>query len=120
MPSYDKALTVFAPDGKLFQVEYAFEAVNKGSATIGIKGADCVVLACEKKSIAKLQDSRTIHKILQIDDHIICTFSGLQADARILIDKARLECQSFRFQMEDEPSVEYLTRFVAETKQKFT
>ena len=50
----------------------------------------------------------------------MCTFSGLQADARVLIDKARLECQSFRFQMEDEPTIEYIAKNVAETKQKYT
>ena len=54
MPQYDKAITIFAPDGNLFQVQYAFEAVNRGSATIGIKGKDCVVLAVEKKPVQKL------------------------------------------------------------------
>lgn len=120
MPTYDKAITIFAPDGNLFQVQYAFEAVNRGSATVGIKGKDSVVLAVEKKSAAALQDPHTIKKILQVDDHILLTFAGLQADARVLVDKARLECQSFRFNLEDEPTLEYIARFVAETQQKYT
>ena len=73
-------------------MQYAFEAVNRGSATIGVKGKDCIVLAVEKKQVAKLQDPRTIRKIQQIDQHITLTFAGLQADARVLIDKARVEC----------------------------
>lgn len=120
MPTYDKAITIFAPDGKLFQVEYAFEAVNRGTATVGLKGKDTLILAVEKKAVACLQDSRTIRKIQKIDQHIMCTFAGLQADARVLIDKARLEAQSFRFQLEDEPTVEYIAKNVAETKQKYT
>ena len=101
-------------------MEYAFEAVNRGTATVALKGKDCIVLAVEKKAVAHLQDARTIKKILKVDKHIMCTFAGLQADARVLIDKARLECQSFRFNLEDEPSVEYIARSVAETKQKYT
>lgn len=120
MPSYDKANTVFSPDGQLFQVQYAFEAVNRGSATIAIVGNDCVVLAVEKNTVAKLQDARTIRKIQRVDEHLMCTFAGLQADARILIDKVRLECQSFRFQYEDTPAVEYIARFCGETQQKYT
>ena len=120
MPTYDKAITIFAPDGNLFQVQYAFEAVNRGSATVGIKGKDCIVLAVEKKTTAALQDPHTIRKILQVDEHIMLTFAGLQADARVLVDKARLECQSFRFNFEDEPTLEYIARFVAETQQKYT
>ena len=115
MPTYDKAITIFAPDGNLFQVQYAFEAVNRGSATIGVKGDDCIVLAVEKKATAQLQDPRTIRKIQQIDRHIMLTFAGLQADARVLIDKARMECQSFRFNLEDEPTIEYIAKYVAET-----
>lgn len=120
MTTYDKAITIFAPDGNLFQVQYAFEAVNRGSATVGLKGKDCVVLAVEKKTTAALQDPHTIRKILQVDEHIMLTFAGLQADARVLVDKARLECQSFRFNFEDEPTLEYIARFVAETQQSYT
>jgi len=101
-------------------VQYAFEAVNRGSATIGITGTDCVVLAVEKNSVAKLQDPRTIRRIQRLDEHLMLTFAGLQADARVLIDKARLECQSFRFNYEDAPSIEYIARFMAETQQKYT
>ena len=120
MPSYDKAITVFAPNGKLIQVEYAFEAVQRGTATIGLRGKDCVILAVEKKPIATIQDPRTIKKIQKIDNHIMCTFSGLQADARVLIDKARFESQSFRFQMEDEPSIQYISKSVATIQQNYT
>lgn len=120
MPTYDKAITIFAPDGNLFQVQYAFEAVNRGSCTLAVKGHDCVVLAVEKKTIAKLQDPRTIRKIMQVDEHIWLTFAGLQADARILVDKARLECQSFRFQLEDTPSVAYTAKYIAKTQQEYT
>ena len=120
MPTYDKANTVFSPDGQLFQVQYAFEAVNRGSATVAVTGSDCIVMAVEKMVTAKLQDARTIRKIQRVDEHLMMTFAGLQADARVLIDKVRLECQSFRFQYEDEPSVEYIARFMGETQQKYT
>lgn len=105
----------------VLEVEYASEAVKRGTSAVGVKGKDVVVLGCEKRTTLKLQDPRiTPSKICKIDNHALLAFAGLNADARILVDKARIEAQSHRLTLEDAVSIEYLTKYVAGVQQKYT
>lgn len=72
-----------------------------------------MVLGVEKKSVAKLQEDRTVRKICLLDDHVVMAFAGLTADARILINRAQIECQSHKLTVEDPVTLEYITRYVA-------
>ena len=106
--AYDRGITVFSPDGRLFQVEYAREAVKKGATTIGVKFKGGVLLAVDKRVSSKLVEPDSIEKIYNIDDYIGCATSGLVADARILVDQARKEAQIHRVNYGENIGVEML------------
>ena len=118
--AYDRGRTVFSPDGRLFQVEYAREAVKKGSTTIGLKYKDGVALIVDRRSSSKLLEPRSTEKIHEIDDFIGCATSGLVADARILVDEARKNAQVHRVNYGENIGVEMLVKKVCDYKQNFT
>ncbi|MDH5770190.1 MAG: archaeal proteasome endopeptidase complex subunit alpha [Candidatus Bathyarchaeota archaeon] len=118
--AYDRAITIFSPDGRLFQVEYALETVKRGSIVLGIKCSEGVVLAAEEKPSSNLQDPNFTWKIFQIDEHIGAAIAGLSSDARILIDQARIYAQSNRLTYDEAADVEVLSKRVGDTEQIYT
>ena len=118
--AYDRGITVFSPDGRLFQVEYAREAVKKGTTTIGIKFKDGVLLVVDKRVSSRLVEPESIEKIYDIDDYIGCATSGLVADARILVDQARKEAQVHKVNYGENIGVEMLTKKVCDYEQNYT
>jgi proteasome alpha subunit len=118
--AYDRAITVFSPDGRLFQVEYAREAVKRGTTTVGLKFKDGVVLIVDKRIASRLMEPKSIEKIFKIDHHIGCATSGLVADARILVDQARVIAQVNKITYDEEMSVEELVKRICDYKQNYT
>ena len=117
---YDRAITVFSPDGRLYQVEYAREAVKRGTTAVGIKAHDGVVLIVDKRVSSKLLESSSIEKIFKIDDHIGVASSGLVGDARALVDRARIECQINRVSYDERIEVEALAKKLCDHMQTLT
>ncbi|MBI5036564.1 archaeal proteasome endopeptidase complex subunit alpha [Candidatus Micrarchaeota archaeon] len=118
--AYDRAITVFSPDGRLFQVEYAREAVKTGSTSIGVVCEDGIVLLAHKRATSPLVIGGSTEKIFTIDAHIAASSSGLVADARKLVDYARLEAQKHRLTFNEQIPVEVLSKHIGDHIQFYT
>jgi proteasome alpha subunit len=120
MMGYDRASTMFSPEGRLLQVEYAKKTVKQGTATIGIVCKDGVVLVADKRIIDKLIVSDSVEKIAKIDDHIGAAASGMLSDGRILIEKAQVMAQQHRVTYDTPVDTLTIVKEVANVKQAFT
>lgn len=94
---YDRGVNTFNPEGHIYQIEYALEAIKLGSTSLGIKTPEGVLIAAEKRVPSSLVVPSSMNKIMEIDSHILAVMSGMVADARILVEHARVEAQNHRF-----------------------
>ncbi len=116
---YDRAITVFSPDGRLYQVEYAIETVRRGTVAIGIKCKEGIVIAVEEKS-RKLQIQEVAQKIFKIDDHVGVAAAGYIPDARSQVDNARFFSQSNKMIYDEPVEVETIAKHLADQAQQYT
>jgi proteasome alpha subunit len=117
---YDEASTIFSPDGRLYQVEYAREAVKKGSTTMGFKWSNGVVFLAHKPESSRLVNFHSIEKIYKIDDHIACATTGLVADGRHLVELAREEAQWNKIRYDEPISVKELVNILCDYEHLYT
>ncbi|MFT4283055.1 MAG: archaeal proteasome endopeptidase complex subunit alpha [Candidatus Woesearchaeota archaeon] len=96
MMGYDRAITMFSPDGRLLQVEYAKRTVRLGNTAIGMVCKDGVLLVTDKRIVNPLVIPESIEKIFQIDDHVMCTAAGILSDARVLVERSQVKAQQHK------------------------
>ncbi|KAG5519454.1 hypothetical protein PMAC_002081 [Pneumocystis sp. 'macacae'] len=115
---YDSRTTIFSPEGRLFQVEYALEAISRAGTALGVLAIDGIVLAAEKKVISKLLEQNTSsEKLYVLDDHMICAVAGITADANILIDYTRRTAQKYLLTYDKHIPCEQLVKNLCNIKQ---
>ena len=118
--AYDRGITIFSPDGRLYQVEYAREAIKRGTASVGVRTADGAVLAADRQVQSSLVEQQSIEKLHRIDDHIAVASAGHVADARQLVDFAREQAQVNRLRYDEPIGVESLAKEVTDYIQRYT
>ena len=114
---YDRSITMFSPDGRLLQVEYAKKTVKQGSTAIGMVCKDGILLIADKRITNKLMVTAAIEKIFKIDDHISATASGIISDARVLIDRAQLKAQQHSVTYDSKIDLLSIVKEVCDLKQ---
>lgn len=120
MMGYDRTSTMFSPDGRLLQVEYAKKAVKQGITAIGITCKDGALIITDKRLTEKLIVAKSVEKVFQIDDHVAAASSGFMMDGRVLIERAQLLAQQHKV-MNDEPmEIIELVKEIADLKQFYT
>ena len=118
--AYDRGITIFSPDGRLYQVEYAREAVKRGTATVGVRAADGVAFAAERPLRSALVEAESVEKLHAVDDHLGIGSAGHVADARRLVEFARRRAQTDRLRYGEPMGVEALTKAVTDQVQEHT
>jgi proteasome alpha subunit len=118
--AYDRGITIFSPDGRLYQVEYAREAVKRGTESVGVRTDDGVVLAADRRARSPLIEQDSIEKIHTVDDHVGIASAGHVADARKLVDVARRQTQINRVRYDEPIGVEALTKALTDHVQEYT
>jgi proteasome alpha subunit len=116
---YDRAITVFSPDGRLYQVEYAIETVKRGNIALGIKSKDGIIFAADERP-RKLQVVEESQKLFKIDQHIGIAAAGYIPDARSQVDNARFFSQSSKLVYDESVSIETVTKHIADQCQQYT
>lgn len=117
---YDRAATMFSPDGHLLQVEYAEKTVRLGGTSIGLVCSDGVLIMADKRIRDKLIAPESADKVFEIDEHVIVTAAGIMSDARVLIDKAQLLAQQNRVNYGSPIEPVSVIKMIADSKQMFT
>jgi 20S proteasome subunit alpha 5 len=107
---YDRGVTTFSPEGRLFQVEYAIEAIKLGSTAIAILTQEGIVLAVERRTQSPLMIPSSLDKIMEIDSHVACAVSGLTADAQSMVEHGRVQAQNHFFTFNESMPVRSLTQ----------
>lgn len=120
MMGYDRAITMFSPDGRLLQVEYAKKTVKQGSTAVGMVCSDGVLLVTDKRIVDPLVVTEAIEKIFQIDDHIGATASGIISDARVLVERAQVKAQQHQVTYDSPIDVLSIVKNMCDLKQLCT
>lgn len=117
---YDRTATMFSPEGKLLQVEYAEKAIRLGSASIGMNCSDGIFVIADKRIDDKLITQKSTNKIHEIDSHIMASSAGIVSDARILIEKSQVLAQQHRITYDSPIEPELIIKEISNIKQQFT
>jgi proteasome alpha subunit len=117
---YDEAITIFSPEGRIYQVEYALELVKRGAPVAGVLTKEGIALAAVEVLQNNLEDPRFSKKLFEFDTHIAAVIAGLSPDARVLVREARYACQGNRMTYDEPINVESLVSSIGDILQQYT